>query len=256
MSFRIRDVENVQRSHGMWPEQLCPALGNVTNAALILPEILCLLSSLSLFHVLWYQTRSLSAERFPFWRKGRAGISACGKQQFLLFLVMVAPASWPSQHLALQGCVWQAWAQLCGTNSDIHVLTGFLCFVQMDRRPVTASIILDCPASKNPWHAAFPSALDAVVHYKMLDSQQQSFSKVLWLPPHSRLCCVPFFGLSWISGSPLFWSLKFSSAPWKPAGVRGSCLFAALVLVLFILVGVAPRSDTAKSSGQESHLVP
>lgn len=76
------------------------------------------------------------------------GISHCGEQQFLLFLVMVAPASWLSQHLTLPSCVWQAWPQLCGTNSGAHVLPGVLCFVQMDRRSVTASIILDCLQAK------------------------------------------------------------------------------------------------------------
>lgn len=76
------------------------------------------------------------------------GISLCGEQQFLLFLVVVAPASWLSQHMTLQGCVWQAWPQLCSTNSGTHVLTGSLCFVQIDRRFVTASIILDCLQAK------------------------------------------------------------------------------------------------------------
>lgn len=101
----------------------------------------CFLSSL--FHMLWYQTGSLSAEMFPFWRKWRVGISHCGEQQFLLFLVIVAPASWLSQHLTLQGCVWQAWAQLWGTNSGTHVLTGFLCFMQMD-----------CYCLPHPWLSA------------------------------------------------------------------------------------------------------
>lgn len=79
--------------------------------------------------MLWYQTRSLSAERFISWRKWRVGISHCGEQQFLLFLVTVA---------LLLGLVstWHykaVFGKLCDTNSGIHVLTDFLCFLQMDR---------------------------------------------------------------------------------------------------------------------------
>lgn len=174
MSFRIRDVENMRRGV-MVCDWSSSAQHLVTWQTQLWSHQRYPLAffPLSLFHMLWYQTRSLSAEKFLFWRKWRVGISHCGEQQFLLFLVMVAPTSWLSQHLTLQGCVWQAWAWLCGTKSRIHVLTGFLCFVQMDRRPVTASIVLGCPAGKNPWHtvtaltAAFPSALGAVVHYKM-----------------------------------------------------------------------------------------
>lgn len=65
-----------------------------------------------------------------------------------------------------------------------------------------------------------------------------------------------FLALAGFLGVLYFETWKFSSSPLKPASVCGSCLFAALMLILFILVGVVPMSDTGKSSGLESHLVP
>lgn len=65
MSFRIRDAEKMQRSYGVWPERLCPALGNMTNTALTSIKIPCLLSSLFLcFTCCDNQPRSLSTEKF------------------------------------------------------------------------------------------------------------------------------------------------------------------------------------------------
>lgn len=132
-------------------DQLCPALGNVTNAALILPEIPCLLSSLSL-RFTCCDTKQEASQQKGFFSGGNGELEfliVVSSSFFCSLLWWVAPASGLSQHLTLQGCVWQGWAQLCGTNSDTHVLTGFLCFLQMDRRPLTASIVLDYPASKN-----------------------------------------------------------------------------------------------------------
>lgn len=130
MSFIIRDVENMQRSYGVWPEQLCPALGNVTNTALILPEIPCLLSSLFLCFPCCY-TKQEASQQKSFFSGGN------GELEFLIVVSSSFFCSllwWP----LLLGLVsiWHykaVFGNLCGTNSVNHVLTGFLCFLQMDR---------------------------------------------------------------------------------------------------------------------------
>lgn len=136
----------------------------------------CSLPSTPLFHFLWFQTRNFS-EVFFYGGNGELEFLIVMSNSFHLFPTAVAPASWLSQQLALQDCVWQAWAQLCGRKSGIHVLTGFLCFMQMGQeacyslRNFKWFPCLSCKL-KYMWHiealtAIFQPALDAVVDYEV-----------------------------------------------------------------------------------------
>lgn len=201
--------------------------------------------------MLLYQTRSLSQKGFFSGGNGELEFLIVVSSSFFCSLLW-----WP----LLLGLVsiWHykaVFGKLCGTNSGIHVLTGFLCFLQMDRGlllPPSSLIVLHAKI----WHSYSSNCSFSICSRYCSPLQNVGFPAAIIHSSSTTsimlqvVLCYTFCGLSWIPKSPLFWGLKFSNSPWKPASACGSGLFAALIL--FILVGVAPRSDTAKSSG---HLV-